>query len=167
VSLSFINDKKDVRELLNQIKKYKKNNIGLVLKIETRSGFMNLPSILFEAMKHHKVGVMIARGDLAVEIGFERLAEVQEEILWLCEAAHIPVIWATQVLENLAKTGLPSRAEVTDAAMSGRAEAVMLNKGPFIHKAVGSLVNILKRMNTHQNKKRSLLKALSVCKVSI
>lgn len=46
---------------------------------------------------------MIARGDLGVEVGFERLSEVQEEILWLCEAAHVPVIWATQVIESLAK----------------------------------------------------------------
>jgi pyruvate kinase len=49
------------------------------------------------------VGVMVARGDLAVEVGFERLAELQEEIVWLCEAAHVPVIWATQVLESMAK----------------------------------------------------------------
>ncbi|HCG15586.1 MAG TPA: pyruvate kinase, partial [Micrococcus luteus] len=65
---------------------------------------------------------------LAVEAGFARMAELQEEILWLCEAAHVPAIWATQVLESLAKTGLPSRAEITDAAMAQRAEAAMLNK---------------------------------------
>jgi pyruvate kinase len=52
-------------------------------------------------MRSPAVGVMIARGDLAVECGYERMAEVQEELLWVCEAAHIPVIWATQVLENL------------------------------------------------------------------
>ena len=56
-------------------------------------------------MRSARCGVMIARGDLAVECGFERLAEVQEEILWMCEAAHVPVIWATQVLETLAKDG--------------------------------------------------------------
>lgn len=55
-------------------------------------------------------GVMIARGDLAVEVGYERMGELQEEMLWLCEAAHLPVIWATQVLERLAKKGQPSRA---------------------------------------------------------
>lgn len=64
---------------------------------------------------------MIDRGDLAVEIGYQRLTEIQEEILWLCEAAHVPVIWATQVLENLVKNGTPSRAEMTDAAMAERA----------------------------------------------
>ena len=67
-----------------------------------------------------------------MECGYERMAEIQEEILWVCEAAHIPVVWATQVLESLAKKGLPSRAEITDAAMGERAECVMLNKGPYL-----------------------------------
>ncbi len=65
---------------------------------------------------------MIARGDLAVQIGYQRLTEIQEEMLWICEAAHIPVIWATQVLENLVKYGIPSRGEMSDVAMSERAE---------------------------------------------
>lgn len=88
--------------------------------------------MLIAAKAAKSAGIMIARGDLAVECGYERLAEVQEEILWIAEAAHTPVIWATQVLESLAKTGLPSRAEVTDAAMGERAECVTLNKGPHI-----------------------------------
>ena len=81
--------------------------------------------------------------------------------MWLCEAAHVPVIWATEVLDNLAKRGLPSRAEVTDAAMSGRAECVMLNKGPYILEAVAFLDNILQRMQVHQAKKRPLLPPLT------
>jgi pyruvate kinase len=85
---------------------------------------------MLAGMPSPPLGIMVARGDLAVEVGFERLAEVQKEMLWLSEAAHVPVIWATQVLENLAQTGKPSRAEVTDAANSSRAECVMLNKGP-------------------------------------
>ena len=103
---------------------------------------------------------MIARGDLAVEIGFERLAEMQEEILWLAEAAHVPVIWATQVLESLVKQGLPSRGEMTDAAMAARAECVMLNKGPFVAEAVRALDRLLGRMGEHQNKKTPRLRAL-------
>ena len=94
---------------------------GVVLKIETRRAFERLPQLLLIAMRRQRVGVMIARGDLAVEVGYERLAELQEEILWLCEAAHVPVIWATQVLEQLAKSGLPSRARsVTPRWGSGR-----------------------------------------------
>ena len=136
-------------------------DLGIVLKIETRRSFENLPELLFSAMANRAAGVMIARGDLAVECGYERLAEVQEEILWAAEAAHMPVIWATQVLENLAKTGLPSRAEITDAAMGERAECVMLNKGPHITEAMRTLDDILRRMQAHQSKKRPLLRALN------
>jgi pyruvate kinase len=106
------------------------------------------------------LGVMIARGDLAVEGGFGRLSEAQEQILWVCEAAHVPAIWATQVLEGLAKDGMPTRAEVTDAAMGQRAECIMLNKGPHIVQATKSLDEILRRMQDHQTKKRSLLRRL-------
>ncbi len=136
--------------------------VGVVLKIETQQGFERLPHILLEALRAPPVGVMVARGDLAVEMGFERLAEVQEEICWLCEAAHVPVIWATQVLDTLARTGLPSRAEVTDAAASAQAECVMLNKGPYIHDALGFLADVLSRMEAHRDKKSARLRALRV-----
>ena len=112
-----------------------------------------MPDIIIQAASRQPLGIMIARGDLAVEVGYRRLAELQEEIMWVCESAHIPVIWATQVLENLVKTGLPSRAEITDAAMGERAECVMLNKGPYIVEAVTVLTNILQRMEQHQYKK--------------
>jgi pyruvate kinase len=105
---------------------------------------------------------MIARGDLAVECGFERLAELQEEILWLSEAAHVPVVWATQVLETVAKTGRPTRAEVSDAVLAERAECVMLNKGPYIADAVTVLDNILRRMSAHQAKKTATFRSLQV-----
>lgn len=160
VGLSFVNNEHDVLELIRQLDAYADRRPGVVLKIETRRGFERLPAMLFTAMRHDRVGVMIARGDLAVECGYERLAEVQEEILWICEAAHCPVIWATQVLENLAKEGTPSRAEITDAAMGHRAECVMLNKGPHIIEALRVLDDILRRMGAHQMKKRAMLRAL-------
>jgi pyruvate kinase len=113
-------------------------------------------------MQSRAVGVMIARGDLAIECGYQRLAEIQEEILWISEAAHVPVIWATQVLESLAKSGIPSRSEITDAAMGERAECVMLNKGPYVVTAVRILDDILRRMQAHQEKKSSMLRKLHV-----
>jgi pyruvate kinase len=88
--------------------------------------------------------------------------ELQEEIMWMAEAAHVPVIWATQLLENVAKTGQPSRAEITDAAMAERAECVMLNKGPYVVQAVEMLDDALTRMRAHQMKKVSLLRQLDV-----
>ena len=149
VGFSFVQRPDDVFQLQEHLSRLGKPQMGIVLKIETRRAFENLPALLWAAMRSEAAGVMIARGDLAVECGYERLAEVQEEILCLCEAAHLPVIWATQVLENLAKQGVPTRAEITDAAMSERAECVMLNKGPHIEKAVMALADILSRMQSH------------------
>jgi pyruvate kinase len=162
VSLSFVREPDDVRALHRELDRRGRADIGVVLKIETRAGFENLPRLLLEGLRRPPLGVMIARGDLAVEVGFERLAEVQEEILWLCEASHVPAIWATQVLDTLARTGIPSRAEVTDAATSVAAECVMLNKGPFVDEAVRVLSDILRRMERHRYKKRSLFRRLRV-----
>jgi pyruvate kinase len=139
-----------------------KPGFGLTLKLETRAAMHNLPAILFEALKYDPVGIMIARGDLAVELSFERLAEMQEELLWFGEACHVPVIWATQVLDTVAHSGLPTRAEITDAAMSMRAECVMLNKGPFLPMATQMLADIICKMEAHQYKKRSLYRQLSM-----
>lgn len=160
VELSFANTIEDVESLQDHLARLGDRQPAIVLKIETRRGFENLPDMLLTAMRAPSCGVMIARGDLAVECGFERLAEVQEEILWLCEAAHVPVIGATQVLETLAKEGMPSRAEITDAAMGDRAECVMLNKGPHVISAVRLLDDILRRMQGHQTKKRAMLREL-------
>jgi pyruvate kinase len=162
VGLSFVRHAADVERFLAELDQRTERKLGIVLKVETRQAFDELPRLLLTAMRRPPVGVMVARGDMGVELGFERLAEVQEEILWICEAAHVPVIWATQVLESLAKKGLPSRAEVTDAAMGGRAECVMLNKGPHMFHTVEFLSDILQRMQEHQEKKQSMLRKLHV-----
>jgi pyruvate kinase len=157
VGYSFVRTAEDVRALQRQLHALDRPGLPLILKIETRRAFEHLPSLLIAVMHSAAAGVMIARGDLAVECGFERLAEVQEEILWMAEASHTPVIWATQVLETLAKEGIPSRAEITDAAMAERAECVMLNKGPYILDATRALSTILTRMQAHQRKTRVML----------
>jgi pyruvate kinase len=162
VGYSFIRSPEDLHGLRQRLQDLNAGRLGIVLKIETQAAFENLPALLLAALEAPLAGVMIARGDLAIECGYERLAELQEEILWLCEAAHLPVIWATQVLEHLAKDGQPSRAEITDAAMGERAECVMLNKGPHIVEAVTSLDNIIQRMESHQSKKTPLLRPLKV-----
>jgi pyruvate kinase len=162
IGLSFVRTPEDVFSLQENLAKLGAKHIGVILKIETRKAFENLPQLLLASLCAPPVGVMVARGDLGVEVGFERLAEVQEEILWLCEAAHAPVIWATQVLEGMATKGAPSRAEVSDAVMSGRAECVMLNKGPYIVETVRFLNGILERMDAHQSKRRAMMRRLSV-----
>lgn len=164
IGYSFARSPKDVETLQKELKKLNRSDLGIILKIETEEAFENLPLMLLAAMRSPKVGVMIARGDLAVEIGFERSAEVQEEILWICEAAHIPGIWATQVLEKLVQKGKPTRAEITDAAMAARAECVMLNKGAFIVEGVRALDDIIRRMEKHQFKRKGNLRPLTVAK---
>jgi pyruvate kinase len=165
VELSFANRALDVASLQQCLASLGSRQPAIVLKIETRRGFEDLPNMLLTAMRAPSCGVMIARGDLAVECGFERLAEVQEEILWICEAAHVPVIWATQVLETLAREGMPSRAEITDAAMGRRAECVMLNKGPYMNSAVRALDDILRRMQENQAKNGTLLRKLHLARL--
>ena len=167
VGYSFVRTREDVKVLYEQLKNYNADDIGVVFKIENKEAFENLPQIIIEGMRRNKIGVMIARGDLAVEIGFERISEVQNQILWICEAAHIPVIWATQVLENLAKTGIPTRAEISDAALGTQAECVMLNKGPYISDAIKTLKDILIRMERHSFKKKNALRALNIAKKSV
>ena len=160
IGYSFVREPSGIALLRSHLERLGGGGLGLVLKVETKQALQCLPDLLLEAMRGRAAGVMIARGDLAIECGYERLAEVQEEVLWICEAAHVPVIWATQVLDNLAKLGQPSRAEITDAAMGQRAECVMLNKGPYVLEAVAVLDDILRRMQAHQSKKQSLLRQL-------
>jgi pyruvate kinase len=162
VNVSFVNHPDDVEDILSAIRQHgATDKLGVILKIETKAGFMGLTNILLKAMQLYPVGVMIARGDLAVECGWENMSWIQEEILSVCQAAHIPVIWATQVLENLAKKGVPSRAEITDAAMAQRAECVMLNKGPHIVTAITMLSYILTTMKQYQHKKATMLPRLN------
>jgi pyruvate kinase len=155
VGFSFVQEPSDIELLQDHLaaRRGTRARQALVLKIETPLAVRNLPRLITQAALHHPTAVMIARGDLAVELGFARLSEMQEELLWLCEAAHVPVIWATQVLDQFIKDGAPSRAETTDAAMAQRAECVMLNKGPYLAEAVSFLRDVLARMDRHQSKK--------------
>ncbi|MEN0003115.1 MAG: pyruvate kinase [Bacteroidota bacterium] len=162
VNFSFVNRPEDVQELYTLLEELSAPpTLGIVLKIETQRGFNQLTEILLTAMQRYPVGVMIARGDLAIEVGWDNIARVQEEISSLCHAAHLTDIWATQVLENLAKSGLPSRAEITDAARAQRADCVMLNKGPYIVNVIQLLSTILKDLDPYQYKNAPLHPAMT------
>ncbi len=137
VGFSFVQRVDDVELLQDHLvaRAPKREPQGIVLKIETPLAVRNLPQLILQSAAHNPTAVMIARSDLAVELGFARLTEMQEEILWLCEAAHTPVVRATQALDNYVRDGVASRAEMTDAAMAQGAECVMLNKGLDRHHA--------------------------------
>lgn len=152
VNLSFVRKPSDIALLQAEPEHYPDSKLGTVIKIETMKAYGNLPQLMLAAMRKYPAAIMIARGGLAVECGWERLAELQEDILSFCKAAGLPVIWATQVLEHEARKGLPSRAEITDAAASQRADCVMLNKGPHILAAIRMLDSILRRMQSRQSR---------------
>jgi pyruvate kinase len=157
VNVSFVNSPDDVKDLFKVLKELGvKNRIGVILKIETQRAYNNLTGILLEGMKNYPLGIMIARGDLAVETGWENIARIQREILLMCNAGHIPDVWATQVLESLAKKGVPSRSEITDAATALNADCVMLNKGPYILETVKLLDSILRSLNRYQDKNKKM-----------
>ena len=171
-AVSFIRTPADVSFLLSTIEEIaseqdsaelaqRVRELGVVLKIETVPAYEQLGTVLLEGMRHEKFGIMIARGDLAVELGFERMVQVPGRIMKLAEAAHIPVIMATQVLETLAKTGLPSRAEITDAGYALRAECVMLNKGPHITEAIRILDRMSRKLGHSRLKNRQMLRQVT------
>jgi pyruvate kinase len=148
IGISFAQTPEDITDLIDELEKLgKKGEISTVAKIETKKGVQNLPTILETLIKYGNSGIMIARGDLAIEIGFENLAYMQEEILDLCTAAHIPVILATQVLESKMKTNIPSRAEISDVAFAHKAECVMLNKGDYALETIKILTTIFAQMD--------------------
>jgi pyruvate kinase len=157
VAMSFVRSARDISDLHRAIQARTHRTIGVVAKIETPQACRALPEILLELMKEPPCGVMLARGDLGVEIGFEHLPEAQDEILSLCEAAHVPVIWATQVLESMTEHGFPTRGEVTDAADAARADAIMLGIGPFMVDTVAFVEDLLARTQVRRARSRALL----------
>lgn len=162
VGLSFVRTAQDIVDLRSAMSEITNEGLPVILKIETHKSVVNFPELMLEGMVAPDFGVMIARGDLAVEIGFERLVEIQEEISWLCEAGHVPVIWATQVLENLHKSGLATRAEITDAGRAAAAECIMINKGPHTLELLRTLESIAKRVAALRTKNRLLLRPLGI-----
>ncbi len=159
IGYSFVQRADDIARLQSELER-RSAAPALIAKIETALAVQNLPELIVEGAGKQPLAIMIARGDLMVEIGRRRLAEMQEEMLWLCESAHVPVIWATQVLDSYVKKGVRNRAEMTDAAMAERAECVMLNKGPYAAEAIELLDDVLGRMEGHQFKKASRMRAL-------
>lgn len=110
LGLSFIRKASDVQEVRDFLRR-KKSQIRLISKIETRQSVDHIREIIDASD-----GIMVARGDLGVEIPFERVPVVQDQIVMLCRAAGKPVIVATQMLESMVNSPHPTRAEVTDIA---------------------------------------------------
>lgn len=123
VAHSFVRSSKDLEEI-NEIIRSRDSHLKIISKIENQQGIDNLEEILNECY-----GVMIARGDLGVEIPAERIPHIQKLMIQKCRARKKPVIVATQMLHSMIDNPRPTRAEVTDVsnAIAQRADAIMLS----------------------------------------
>ncbi|HON18980.1 MAG TPA: pyruvate kinase [Salinivirgaceae bacterium] len=123
IAHSFVRNKYDVIDLKNILKRYN-SPIKIIAKIENRQGIDNIDEIL-----EHAYGIMIARGDLGIEVAAEKVPIVQRKIVEKCIANKKPVIVATQMLHTMIEHPRPTRAEVNDVAEAvfQRCDAIMLS----------------------------------------
>ena len=123
IAHSFVRSKEDLAEIQEVLDK-RKSHIKIIAKIENQQGIDNLEEIL-----HNCSGIMIARGDLGVEIPPERIPIVQRDLVNKCREFRKPVIIATQMLHSMIDSPRPTRAEVTDVsnAIFQRTDAIMLS----------------------------------------
>ncbi len=124
VALSFVRTSEDIDELRNLLKKHK-SHAQIIAKIETQEAVDNLEEIIKRAD-----GIMVARGDLAIEIGPEQVPVIQKRMIRMCNVLGKPVITATQMLESMINAPVPTRAEVSDIANAifDGSDAVMLSE---------------------------------------
>ena len=111
VAASFVRCESDVRDVLDILDKNNGSHIKVIAKIENNEGVENIDSILSAAN-----GIMVARGDMGVEISFEKLPAIQKMLIKKCYAAGKMAITATQMLDSMMHNPRPTRAEVSDVA---------------------------------------------------
>ena len=142
IAHSFVRSKDDLFEIQKMLDDAK-SHIKIISKIENQQGIDNLDEIL-----HHCYGVMIARGDLGVEIPEEKIPLIQRDIVQRCRVFRKPVIIATQMLHSMIENPRPTRAEVTDIANAifQRTDAIMLSgetaSGKYPVEAVATMTRI-------------------------
>jgi pyruvate kinase len=150
LALSFVRSARDLQALQRHLKKVGRE-IPVIAKIEKPEAIEHIDSIL-----DHACGIMVARGDLGIELAAERVPLIQRDLIALARRRHKPVIVATQMLESMTQNARPTRAEVGDvatAALAG-ADAVMLSgetaSGKHPVRAVATMDRILREMESYQ-----------------
>ncbi|MEA3443123.1 MAG: pyruvate kinase [Bacteroidota bacterium] len=129
---SFVQSAADIIEIEREILKHDRGNVPVVIKIETYLAIENIEEILLAAMRIKKVAILVARGDLVSECGWEALPAIQERIFKLAKAAHLPTILATEIMESFNQTGIHTRPDVIDLYHARNFDCLLINKGPNI-----------------------------------
>jgi pyruvate kinase len=142
IAHSFVRKKEDVLEIQKMLD-VRESKIKIIAKIENQEGVDNIDEIL-----HHVYGIMVARGDLAIEIPYEKIPGIQKTIVNKCIDMRKPVIVATQMLHSMIENPRPTRAEVSDVANAiySKADAIMLSgetaSGNYPDEAVQTMAKI-------------------------
>lgn len=143
IALSFVGSAEDIRDARTLLTREGMGNIPLIAKIECRRAVEGLDDIIL-----HADGVMVARGDLGVELPLEEVPYIQKLIITTCSKQGIPVITATEMLESMVSRGRPTRAEVTDVANAivDGTDATMLSAETSVGKYPGQAVVMMSRI---------------------
>ena len=143
IALSFVRHKQDVEDLRNLVQKHGKNDIPIISKIEKPEALVNIKEIVKASN-----ALMVARGDLGVEVPAEEVPIVQKELVQHAKIARIPVIVATQMMESMIDGLTPTRAEVNDVANSvmDGADAVMLSGETSVGKYPVEVIQTMRRI---------------------
>jgi pyruvate kinase len=154
IAHSFVRSKQDVLDVKEVLKSYN-SNIKIIAKIENQEGVDNLDDIL-----DNVYGIMVARGDMGIEIPYEKIPGIQKMITTKCILRRKPVIVATQMLHSMITNPRPTRAEVTDiaSAIYSQTDAIMLSgetaNGKYPVEAVKTMTKVA--LETEKNKEKFL-----------
>jgi len=143
VAASFVRKKEDVMDLRNYLDYYGGHRIKIIAKIENEEGVENFDEIL-----HHSDGIMVARGDMGVEIDFEKLPGLQKKFIRRCYRSGKMVITATQMLESMITSTTPTRAEITDVANAvfDGTSAIMLSGETAVGKNPALVISVMAKI---------------------
>ncbi|MGB1517422.1 MAG: pyruvate kinase [Flavobacteriaceae bacterium] len=143
IALSFVRHKEDLLDLKKLIKKHSSYEIPIISKIEKPQALDNIDEII-----DHSNGLMVARGDLGVEVPAEQVPLIQKNLVLKAKAARIPVIIATQMMESMIDGLTPSRAEVNDVANSvmDGSDAVMLSGETSVGKYPVDVIQTMRKI---------------------
>ncbi|WP_209122076.1 pyruvate kinase [Alkalihalobacillus sp. BA299] len=168
IAASFVRRASDVLEIKDLLEKYNAADIHIIPKIENQEGVDNIDEILQVAD-----GLMVARGDLGVEIPAEEVPLVQKELIKKCNAVAKPVITATQMLDSMQRNPRPTRAEASDVANAifDGTDAIMLSgetaAGDYPVESVQTMHNIARRTEEALNYKEMLSKRIKDTRTTI